>query len=170
MVRSSSWPSARSSDQAATYHALRRYVALTIFRLLSIRSGSGTLFIGLSPLSRLSGGLSRAVKRRLPREPAYHRLRKQPRRREDFRQRGGVGILPVAELLGVDAGGHEQAIDAKGGGTLEVGAHGIADRQQAVMRDRAAARGLRQRERLLVDRPVGLAGIDHLAARGMVEV
>src|SRR6516164_1080197 len=40
MVRPMSCPSARSSDQAATYHALRRYVPLTIFFLLSRSSSS----------------------------------------------------------------------------------------------------------------------------------
>src|SRR6266851_1365237 len=49
IVRSSNRPSARSSAQAATYHALRRYLPLTIFFLLSMRSVSGSLVIGFSP-------------------------------------------------------------------------------------------------------------------------
>src|SRR5262249_51136145 len=106
----------------------------------------------------------------LPPPPVHHRFWRDARRREDARQRGGVGIVLVAELLGVDACGHEQAIDAEGGGALEIGAHRIADRQQAMALHRAAARGFGKDERLLVDRPIGLAGIDHLAARGRIGI
>ncbi len=78
--------------------------------------------------------------------------------------------MAAAELLGVDARGHEQAIDAEGGGALEVGAHRIADRQQAMVLHRAPARGFGKGQRLFVDRPIGLAGVDHLAARGRVRI
>ena len=40
-------------------------------------------------------------------------------------QRGGLRIVAGAEFLGVDARGHEQAVDAEGGGALEIGAHRI---------------------------------------------
>ena len=75
-----------------------------------------------------------------------------------------LGLLPPAQLLGMDAGGDEQAIDAEGGGALEIGAHRIADRQHprgGVSRPRSLRA---QPDGLLVDRPVGLAGIEHAAA------
>ena len=46
-------------------------------------------------------------------------------------ERIGVGIVALAQLFGVDAGGHEQAVDAEGGRALEIGAHRIADCQHA---------------------------------------
>ena len=54
-------------------------------------------------------------------------------------ERRRVRIVAVAQFLGVDAGGDEQAIDADVGGALEIGAHRIADRQHALERRRAAA-------------------------------
>ena len=54
----------------------------------------------------------------------------------------------MAELLGVDAGGDEQAIDAEIVRALQVGAHRIPDRQHAVERHVAAERArLRARSR-----------------------
>ena len=50
-------------------------------------------------------------------------------------ERRGVRIVAPAELLGMDAGGDEQAIDAECGRALEVGAHRIADRQHARVRE-----------------------------------
>ena len=47
--------------------------------------------------------------------------------------------MPLAQLLGVDAGGDEQAIDAEVAGAFEIGAHRIADRQHARQRRGPAA-------------------------------
>ncbi len=66
--------------------------------------------------------------------------------------------------------GHEQEIDADRARALEIGAHRIADRQHAARRDPAPGRGFRLRQRHVVDRPIGLAGIEHLAAHGGVEI
>src|SRR5215472_14121532 len=106
----------------------------------------------------------------LPAQPVHHRFWRDARRREDARQRGGVGIVAVAELLGVDACGHKKEIIPKGGGPLKTRAHQIADPKKARALHRPAARGFGKGERLLVDRPIGLAGIDHLAARGRIGI
>ena len=80
-------------------------------------------------------------------------------------------IVACAELLGVDAGGDEQAIDAEGDGAFEIGPHRIR-RSPARARGRPArrARPRRDRQRLFVDRAVGFAGIGHVAAGGGIEV
>ncbi len=70
----------------------------------------------------------------------------------------------------MDAGGDEQAIDPERDRTLEVGAHRVADRQHAAMRGVAAARLRRRGHRLVVDRAIRLAGIDHVAALGGIAV
>ena len=100
-----------------------------------------------------------------PRQPARDRLRRDAGIGENPVQRRQIGIVPVAQLLGVDAGGHEQAIDAEIGGAPEIGADRIADRQHALER-RRACRAARRRavERQIVDRPMRLAGVEHLAA------
>ena len=66
--------------------------------------------------------------------------------------------------------GHEQEIDADRARAFKIGAHRIADRQHAARRDLAPGRGLRLGQRHVVDRPVGLAGVEHLAAHGGVEI
>ena len=66
--------------------------------------------------------------------------------------------------------GDEQRVDAKVGRALQVRAHRIPDRQHPPPIVAAAARALGQRQRLLVDRSIGFAGIEHLAAGGGVAV
>ena len=88
-----------------------------------------------------------------PHQPARHRLRHEAGVGEHLVQRGEVGIVAVAQLLGMNAGGDEQAIDAEVAGALQVGAHRIADRQHA--RQRRGARRAAPRpalERQIVDR------------------
>src|SRR6266403_3862332 len=53
---------------------------------------------------------------------------------EQLLHRGRVELVDAFELLGMDAAGHEQAIDAEAERTGEVGAYGIADRQHPVER------------------------------------
>ena len=84
----------------------------------------------------------------------------------------GIGRFAPAQFLGVDARSHEQAIDPERRGAFEIGAHRIADRQHARSGRRAAAaqrRGLGER-RLVDRRDSGLPAIEHLAARGGIEV
>ena len=73
----------------------------------------------------------RRQRRRSPHQPPRHRLRRDAGVGENPVQRRQIGIVPVAQLLGVDAGGDEQAIDAEVGRALEIGADRIADRQHA---------------------------------------
>src|SRR5262249_45063241 len=58
-----------------------------------------------------------------PHQPPHHRLGKDLRAGEDRLQQPGIGSLPPAQLLGVDAGGDEQAIDSERSRAGEVGAH-----------------------------------------------
>ena len=63
----------------------------------------------------------------------------------------------------MDAAGHEQAIDTEIRGPFQIG----ADRPPPIANRRvggaiARPRALRDRERLLIDRTVGLAGIEDL--------
>src|SRR6516164_11057654 len=73
MVRPMSCPSARSSDQAATYHALRRYVALIIFFLLSASPASSSVarVIEQPPRVELSVERSLPVKAGFAIEPTH---------------------------------------------------------------------------------------------------
>ena len=100
----------------------------------------------------------------LPHQPPRHGLRHHAGVAEHLGQRRRIGIVAVAQLLGVDAGGDEQAIDAEIGRAFQIGAHRIADRQHAAERGRAAAQRRDPLERQVVDRPVRLAGVEHLAA------
>ena len=61
----------------------------------------------------------------------------------------------LAQFLGVDARGDEQAIQAAGGRARQVGADGVADREHAVRVDRPVAQ-LRLLQRQIVDRRCGL--------------
>ena len=70
----------------------------------------------------------------------------------------------------MDAGDHEQAIDAEGRRAFDIGAHRIADRQDATMFGAFAARGLGKSQCLLVDGTVRLASEDDVAACGRVEI
>ncbi len=54
-----------------------------------------------------------------------------------FAERGQIRIVAAAQLLGMDAGGDEQAIDAEIVRALQIGAHRIPDRQHAVERNGA---------------------------------
>jgi len=60
---------------------------------------------------------------------------------EQFLHRGRVELVDAFEFLGMDAAGHEQAIDAEGMRAGEVGTDGIADRQHPVERSRVLAIG-----------------------------
>ena len=73
----------------------------------------------------------------LPLQTPHHGFRIDARRGENVAERGGIRLLAPAQLVGMDAGGHEQAIDAEGGGALEIGAHRIPDRQHARALDAA---------------------------------
>src|ERR1700722_16709973 len=58
--------------------------------------------------------------------------RQRPRRMaEQFFHRGRVELIDALEILGVDAAGDEQAVDAKTVGAGEISAHRIPDRQHA---------------------------------------
>src|SRR3981081_1145790 len=70
----------------------------------------------------------------LPRQPAGDGARKHVGFREYVPQHGGVGIVARAQLLGVNAGGHEQAIDAEGGRPGAIGPHRSPRRAHTVER------------------------------------
>ena len=79
--------------------------------------------------------LTTAAADHLPAQLSHHRLRRSPAS-ANIAQRAPADRHASAELLGMDAGGHEQAIDAEGVRALEIGAHRIADRQHALARRR----------------------------------
>ena len=81
-----------------------------------------------------------------------------------------IGIVPAAQLFGMDPGRDEQAVDAKFGGAFQIGAHGIPDRQNSVERNIAPVRREGLAQRLLVDRTMRLAGVEHLSSQRPVEV
>src|SRR5665647_3957431 len=83
---------------------------------------------------------------------------------EQFLHRSRIELVDALELLGMNAAGHEQAVDPETLGAGEIGAHGIPDRQHAVELDRMALAFRRQLHGALVDRPVRLAVTDHPAA------
>src|SRR5258707_4858617 len=106
----------------------------------------------------------------LPAQMAHHGLRRHARSRENARERRTVGIAASAELLGMNAGSHEQAVNTESRRALEIGAYRIADRQHTMMLHAFPARGLGKSQCLLVDGAVWFAGEDDLAARGHVEI
>src|SRR5712672_90546 len=107
--------------------------------------------------------------------PAMHLPPQFPHQRarrvaEQLLHRGRVELVDAFELLGMDAAGHEQAIDAEAERTGEVGAYGIADRQHPVERRRPAAAFGGECHGAFIDRPVRLAVEDHLAAELAIEL
>ena len=70
----------------------------------------------------------------------------------------------------MDAGGDEQDVQPLGVGALDVGGHPVADAEHPRARDRTAGQALGLRDAQLIDGRMGLAGHDHLAAEGLVEL
>src|SRR3954463_2119935 len=97
----------------------------------------------------------------LPLQFAHQRLRRMA---EQFQHRSRVELVETLELLGMDAAGHEQAIDAEFARAGKVGAHGIPDREYLLAVDLVTLAFAGQRHRALVDRPVRLAVEEHFAA------
>src|SRR6202162_4301151 len=88
---------------------------------------------------------------------------------EQLLYRGGVQLIDALEVLGVDAPGHEQAIDPEAVGAGQIRPDGIPDRQNAAEWYRLAAALGGKRDRALVDRPVRLAVEDHFTAELEIE-
>src|ERR1700722_5786723 len=71
----------------------------------------------------------------LPPQLPYQRPRRVA---EQLLDRGGAELNHAFEVFGMDAAGHEQAIDPKAVGAGEIGSHGIPDRQNPLKRHRMA--------------------------------
>src|SRR3954452_9570120 len=100
----------------------------------------------------------------LPHQLPCYRLRHLPSGSEDRAERGEVWVLAAPKLLGVNAGGHEQAIDPEVVGAFEIRAHRISDREHALERGATgeAARGARMLglgECEIIERPVRLCPV-----------
>src|SRR5258707_15702541 len=106
----------------------------------------------------------------LPAQMAHHGLRRHVRSRENAHERRTVGIAVSAELLGMNAGSHEQAVNTESRRALEIGAYRIADRQHTMMLHAFPARGFGKGQCLLVDGAIRLPGEDELAALGRLEI
>src|SRR5260370_742848 len=65
---------------------------------------------------------------------------------------------------------YEQTGDSEGDRALEIGPHRISDRQHALVCRRLAARRFGDAQCLLIDRSMGLTGIDDGAACGSVKI
>src|SRR6478752_6902749 len=83
--------------------------------------------------------------------------------------RGRIERVDTGEFLGVNAAGHEQAVDAKTMSAREIGAHGIADRQNLAELGAVAVFLRGQLHGALTDRPVRLAVERHLTAELAIE-
>src|SRR5438270_532572 len=70
----------------------------------------------------------------------------------------------------MNAAGYEQAIDPETMGAGEIGAHGIADRQNPFELNRPTSPLSGKLDRALIDRPVRLAIENHLAAELAIEL
>src|SRR6202011_2393727 len=81
-----------------------------------------------------------------------------------------IGIVACSELFGVDACRHKQTVNSKRGGALEVGSHRISYRQYPMMLGRSAPDLLRDPHGLLVNRTMGLPGIDDRPAGRGIEI
>ena len=75
---------------------------------------------------------------------------------EQFLHRSGVELVDALEFLGVNAAGHEQAVDAEAVRARQIRPHGIPDRQHAVEPDRMALALGGELDGALIDRPVRL--------------
>src|SRR5205823_871890 len=113
----------------------------------------------------------RASQLSFPKRPCLVRFcdetsRGQPARPivEGAAQSTARNLVDAFELLGMDAAGHEQAIDAEAERAGQISPHGIADRQYPVERRWPAAAFGGERHGALIDRPVRFAVEDHLAA------
>src|ERR1700724_3827056 len=73
---------------------------------------------------------------------------------EQLLYRGRVELVDALEFLGVDAAGHEQAIDPETVGAGEIGPHRIADRQHAAQLNRMTSPLGGKLDRALINRPV----------------
>src|ERR1700704_4353029 len=90
---------------------------------------------------------------------------RQRRVAEQFLHRSRIELVDALEILGMNAAGHEQAIDSKTMGAGQIGAYRIADREHAGKRRPGVAALGRQLHGAFVDRPVRLAVEDHVAAQ-----
>jgi hypothetical protein len=89
---------------------------------------------------------------------------------EQFLHRGGVELIEAFEVFGMDASGHEQAIDPKTVGARQIRPHRIPDRENTVELDRVALALGGECHGPLIDRPVRLAVKDHLTAEFAIEL
>src|SRR5215475_11551503 len=102
--------------------------------------------------------------------PAQFAHQRAGRVAEQLLHRGGVELVDALEVLGVNAAGDEQAVDAEAMGAGEVGANTVSNGQHlAQLRRMAAALG-GQYHRALIDWAVRLAVEYHLAAELAVEL
>src|ERR1700724_1759150 len=88
---------------------------------------------------------------------------------EQFLDGSRIELIDAFELLGVNAPGHEQAIDPETVRAGEIRSHGIPDRETAAELHRAAAALGCERDGALIDRPVRLAVENHFAAEFEIE-
>ena len=80
----------------------------------------------------------------------------------------GSGVDSAMHLVAMDAGADEQRVEPLPHGARDVGAHAVADGQRPRRFDRPAQRRLRGRQRRAVDRRIGLAGVNRLAAQFLI--
>ncbi|MCJ7610928.1 MAG: toast rack family protein, partial [Candidatus Aminicenantes bacterium] len=98
---------------------------------VDLRMSAGELQLGGGAAGLMDGRFQTNIERWKP-EIQYNldgsrgRLTIEQRRNAGFSENSGqrrrVRIMPAAQFLGVDSGGHEQAIDAAVAGALKVGA------------------------------------------------
>ena len=68
----------------------------------------------------------------------------------------------------MNAPGDEERVESRSGGARDIGLHPVADGEHAALVERRAARPLRKRQRPIIDRRIGLAGVDDRAANLLV--
>src|ERR1700730_16696075 len=73
------------------------------------------------------------------------------------------------QLLRVDPLGDEQRAGPDPAGARDVGSRRIADRENTAGINRAPAAPLRLGKRELIDRPMRLSSVEHLAAEALIE-
>src|SRR5215210_410661 len=89
---------------------------------------------------------------------------------EQFLHSGGVELVDALKILGMNAPGHEQAIDPESVRARQIGAYRIADSQNALQLDWMLLAIGGQLYGTLIDRPVRLAIKDHLTAEFAMEL
>src|SRR5579883_1134665 len=97
-------------------------------------------------------GLKRSDAHRSPDEIVDDRGRPQSVACGELLEGGVIDRVRAADLVAMNAGGDEQRVDSLRERAGYVGAHRIADRDDAALVEALAAKGGRLRQRLLVDR------------------